>query len=182
MWAARQSLPLRSASRGRRLRASAGRHIGRRPGRRRWTAAGDDRGVDRVRQIGRRDLDGVLRILARRAGTARYAALVVFGVLVAHDVVYTAQEAMGSTNAAVAELHKKIDEQPEQAPIELESVEQEPLPAPEEKGTVEKGTVEKGTVEKGSAAAVAAAPATDARDTSERDVLPKPGFLQRLFG
>ena len=44
------------------------------------------------------------RILARRAGTARYAAMVVFGVLVAHDVVYTAQEAMGSTNAAVAEV------------------------------------------------------------------------------
>ena len=44
------------------------------------------------------------RILARRAGTARFAAMVVFGVLVAHDVVYTAQEAMGSTNAAVAEV------------------------------------------------------------------------------
>ena len=42
--------------------------------------------------------------LARHAGTARYAALVVVGVLVAHDTVYTAQEAMGSTNAAVAEV------------------------------------------------------------------------------
>jgi hypothetical protein len=44
------------------------------------------------------------RILASRAGTARYAALVAFGVLVAHDAVYSAQEAMGSTNAAVAEV------------------------------------------------------------------------------
>jgi hypothetical protein len=44
------------------------------------------------------------RIIARNAGTARYAALVAFGVLVAHDAVYTAQVAMGSTNAAVAEV------------------------------------------------------------------------------